>query len=243
MATFIPRTSTPGALDAYWRHTSKGGKNECILISGDSCLPNCVGYAWGRAYEILGTKPKLSKGNAENWFLNTSDGYKRGNTPAVGAIICWSKGVAGDASDGAGHVAVVEEVKSNGDVVTSNSAYNGTKFYMKTITKSSGYSMGSSYKFQGFIYLLNNGTPSTTSTTTKTESKKEEFKPYMVKVTANELNIRKGPGTSYAIVGSIKDKGTYTIVDEAMNGSTKWGKLKSGIGYISIGYTSFVKYV
>ena len=45
----------------------------------------------------------------------------------------------------------MEEVKSNGDVVTSNSAYSGTRFYMQTITKASGYSMGSGYTFQGFI--------------------------------------------------------------------------------------------
>ena len=59
----------------------------------------------------------------------------------------------------------------------------------------------------------------------------------MVKVTANELNIRKGPGTNYGTNGSIKDKGTYTIVEEAAGqGATKWGKLKSGAGWISLDY-------
>lgn len=57
--------------------------------------------------------------------------------------------------------------------------------------------------------------------------------PYLVKVTANVLNIRKGPGTSYAVTGQIKDKGVYTIVQE-QNG---WGKLKSGAGWISLSYT------
>lgn len=60
---------------------------------------------------------------------------------------------------------------------------------------------------------------------------------YEVKVTASALNIRKGPGTSYGKVGIIRDKGTYTIVEEK-NG---WGLLKgyqSGRnGWISLKYT------
>ena len=66
------------------------------------------------------------------------------------------------------------------------------------------------------------------------EPAKTAFEPYLVKVMASVLNIRKGPGTSYAITGQIKDKGTYTIVDE----SGSWGKLKSGAGWISLSYTS-----
>lgn len=149
---FKQRTTAPSASDKYWVHTSNGGLNECIEINNSgSCLPNCVGYAWGRFYEITGSRPKLSRANAENWYGYTSDGYERSQTPVQGAVICWRKGQAGNGSDGAGHVAIVEEVKSNGDVVTSNSAYGGTRFYMKTITKASGYSIGSAYTFQGFI--------------------------------------------------------------------------------------------
>lgn len=54
--------------------------------------------------------------------------------------------------------------------------------------------------------------------------------PYLVKVTVDELNIRKGAGTNYAVVGCIKDKGTYTIIEE-QNG---WGLLKSKAGWISV---------
>lgn len=61
--------------------------------------------------------------------------------------------------------------------------------------------------------------------------------PYRVKITASELNIRKGPGTNYGKNGSIKDRGVYTIVDESTGtGATKWGKLKSGAGWISLDY-------
>ena len=69
-----------------------------------------------------------------------------------------------------------------------------------------------------------------------TQKKTEEVKPYMVKVTASALNIRKGAGTSYPVVGCIGDKGIYTIVAED-NG---WGKLKSGAGWISLAYTKRV---
>lgn len=58
---------------------------------------------------------------------------------------------------------------------------------------------------------------------------------YLVKVTDPELNIREGPGTDRAVVGVIRDLGTYTIVSEADGpGASKWGRLKSGAGWISL---------
>lgn len=59
--------------------------------------------------------------------------------------------------------------------------------------------------------------------------KEEEFK---VKVTANALNVRSGPGTNYEINTVIRDKGIYTITET----SGSWGKLKSGAGWISLNY-------
>lgn len=53
----------------------------------------------------------------------------------------------------AGHVAVVEKISENGDIITSNSGYrSSTYFWTETITKNSGYAR-SGYIFQGFIYL------------------------------------------------------------------------------------------
>ena len=67
------------------------------------------------------------------------------------------------------------------------------------------------------------------------------FTPYLVKVTTSVLNIRKGAGTNYGTNGSIRDMGTYTIVAEADGqGASKWGKLKSGAGWISLDYTKKV---
>lgn len=74
-------------------------------------------------------------------------------------------------------------------------------------------------------------------------AKSSDFKPYMVRVICSALNIRKTPKwTDNDVVGCIRDKGTYTIVGETMLGDTKFGKLKSGAGWISLG-SSYVKKV
>lgn len=82
---------------------------------------------------------------------------------------------------------------------------------------------------------------SKTETSKKETSKKEttKFKSYLVKITtSNGVNIRKGAGTNYAIVGSIPKGGAYTIVAEKTGqGAKKWGKLKSGAGWIALDYT------
>ena len=60
--------------------------------------------------------------------------------------------------------------------------------------------------------------------------------PYTVQVTISDLRIRKGPGTNYAANG-YTGKGVFTIVAEATGtGASKWGKLKSGAGWISLDY-------
>lgn len=147
--SFTPRLSAPSASDKNWIHTSAGGKNGCIKVSGNSVLPNCVGYAYGRFMEILGSTPKLSRANAENWWGNAGDGYKRGQTPQLGAVACWRKGKAGVSSDGAGHVAIVEKINTDGSIVISQSGYKSTRFWTSTVKK--GYAL-SGYAFQGFIY-------------------------------------------------------------------------------------------
>lgn len=147
---FKDRTSAPSNTSKYWRHTSAGGVNSCIHIKNGSCLPNCVGYAWGRFYEIMNSKPKLSRRNAEDWYGYTADGYKRGKHPRLGAVICWRKGRTGVHADGAGHVAIVEKIKEDGSIVVSESGYNSFRFRTRTLKPP--YNIGSTYTFQGFIY-------------------------------------------------------------------------------------------
>ncbi len=143
--TFSQRTTTPGDLP-YYKSLNP------FYISGYG-MPNCACYAWGRAYEIMKTKPKLSTGNAENWY-GFNDGYQRGQAPMQGAIACWAKGKPGDSSDGAGHVAVVEQINADGSIITSESGWKSSPpWWRKTRMKDGNWGQGSAYTFQGFIYL------------------------------------------------------------------------------------------
>lgn len=57
---------------------------------------------------------------------------------------------------------------------------------------------------------------------------------FLVRVTADALNVRSGPGTQFPKAGCIRDRGTYTIV-ETRDG---WGRLRSGAGWICLNYTT-----
>ena len=158
MMKYTPRLTAPSKSDKNFIHYSKSGYNTCIMIdkSTGSVLPNCVGYAQGRLLEILGKKAvnwKLPACNAEDWFETAQkNGFKTGMTPKLGAVVVWRAGQTHNNADGAGHVAVVEEIMSNGDIVVSQSAYGGTEFYLSTITKASGYMYNSNRPFLGFVY-------------------------------------------------------------------------------------------
>lgn len=86
-------------------------------------------------------------------MANEKGFYKTGQTPELGAVACFL-----DNSGGAGHVAIVEELKENGDIVTSNSAYESTFFYLDNLLKSNNYNF-SGNTFQGFIYNPFSDTP------------------------------------------------------------------------------------
>ena len=62
--------------------------------------------------------------------------------------------------------------------------------------------------------------------------------PYKVQIDVDDLRIRTGAGTGYAVTGEYTGRGVFTIVEEkAGKGSTAgWGKLKSGAGWVSLDY-------
>lgn len=62
------------------------------------------------------------------------------------------------------------------------------------------------------------------------------FAPYLVRIDTAVLNVRAGAGTNYKITTQVKKNEVYTIVGE----SDKWGKLKSGAGWINLDYTKKV---
>lgn len=145
MGKFKSRLNAPDKSDKHFY-------SDNIFYKCGYGMPNCTAYVWGRWYELIGAKPKVYTGNAENWYpkCKNYDGYDRGQTPKLGAIACWRKGQAGNDRDGAGHVAIVEEIYSDGSILTSNSGYKASLFYTKKIAK--GYALNG-YTFQGFIYL------------------------------------------------------------------------------------------
>ena len=147
---FTPRLNTDGMSGSrYWY--SNTNPYEAAGVG----LPNCTCYAWGRFWEInnqLGhdETPLGMLGNAVDWY-NNSPAYEHGMTPKLGAVACFSGGAIGT-----GHVAVVEQINPDGSIVTSNSDYGGTYFYLMTLNPP--YSSGS-LVFQGFIYNPYSDTP------------------------------------------------------------------------------------
>lgn len=138
---FTPRLTSPAQGDkAFSCYTS----NNIFYTSGYG-MPNCTCYAYGRAYEILKSKPKLCLNDAGEWYeYNKNNGcYPYGQQPKAGAIACWQN------ADG-GHVAVVEAIKED-KIILSQSAWGYKYFYISNENRKSPGQKG--WKFQGYIYI------------------------------------------------------------------------------------------
>lgn len=154
---FLPRLTKPTTGNKYYICKANGGYSDAIQGSpvDKECnvLSNCVGYAYGRFNEIggYGACKYLAPVNAEN-FMQYKGNLETGTTPKIGACMVWQKGATLQASDGAGHVAIVEKVISDTEVVTSESAWGGSAFYTKTRKKGNGDWDEAGKRFLGFIY-------------------------------------------------------------------------------------------
>lgn len=152
------RTTQPKN-NKYYIRTVSGGYNGAVAgqptISGANVLCNCVGYANGRFNEIgeYGKCKYQLVCNAENFIEAAKKlGLKISSTPIQGGIMVWQKGGTLSGGDGAGHVAVVEEVYEDGSIMTSESGWNAWAF--KTIRRNNSngrWGQGSAYKFRGCI--------------------------------------------------------------------------------------------
>lgn len=105
-----------------------------------------------------------------------------------------------------------------------------------TITKvSNGW--GKLKSGAGWIWL---GNPSYCTIQGSITPATPSFSPYTVRVNIPDLNIRSGAGTNYKSNG-YTGKGVFTIVAESDGqGASKWGKLKSGAGWISLDFVTKV---
>ena len=149
-ATFTPRLDDTGIQGDFHYYSDNP-----YYQSGYG-MPNCTCYAWGRFWEIGdpsdtgANKPThLPVSNGGQWFNDAvQDGtYETGQTPRLGAVICFS-----DNNGGSGHVAIVEEIASDGTLTCSNSAWQGTYFFLSYITPVNNTYNWSHYTCQGFIY-------------------------------------------------------------------------------------------
>ena len=230
MAVFKPRMTKPEAGNKYYITKAKGGYSNAIKgkPTDPYCdvLSNCVGYAYGRFNEIggYGYCKYLSPTNAEN-FIKYAKGLEVGKTPKIGACMVWRKGATLSGSDGAGHVAIVEKVVSDTEVVTSESGWNSKAFWTQTRKKGSGnWGAGSGYTFLGFIY---NPAPCCKCTNTTTEEKTDSAPVYAVRKTyktqVDMLSVRTGAGTNY----TRKTFAQLTV--NARKNAYKTGYLKKGV--------------
>lgn len=159
---FKPRLTKPEAGNPYYNRLANGGYSGAILGSptdkGCNVLANCVGYAAGRFNEIIGRGKFVYfqyPPNAEDFYDTAiAAGLEVGTKPQLGAIIVWSKGKTWTSADGAGHVAVVEEIKSDGSIITSESGYGcASPFWTSHRYRESGnWGQSTAYRFLGFIY-------------------------------------------------------------------------------------------
>ena len=233
---FKQRLSAPSTTNKYWY-----GSNP--FYKAGYGLPNCTCYAWGRFYEILGKKPALSLSNAENWYGH-KDGYSRGKTPRLGAVICWAKGKVGNGSDGAGHVAIVEAIYEDGSILISQSGWKSSRFWTSKVAK--GYKK-SGYTFLGFIY-----NPAVISSdVTKAPSIKAG---HTYTLQAN-MKVRTGAGTKYrwkkrseltADGKKNAQNGTYAVLKKGTKVTVQkvvgdWVKIPSGYVCAKQGGTIYIK--
>lgn len=223
---FKPRLTVPIVGDLNYTNVAYGGKNKCIARDPKGfVLPNCTGYAWGRALEAWGSC-NLPTTDAENWYPNAvACGYQIGSEPKVGAVICWRKGQAGVHSDGAGHVAFVESV--NGDkVLWSQSDYSGTvangRFWRLLSGRPETYFSG--LTFQGYIYAPDLGTIG--DPVPRDESRLQ------VEVVANNLNGRLYPSISGSKWGKFVTQGVYNIYDSKADSERVWYEIQQDVNGI-----------
>lgn len=228
MATLVQRTTAPESGNAYYY------ANNPFYASGYG-LPNCTCYAWGRFWECQGeqgSRPSLSLNNAEDWY-NHPDGYERGQTPRVGAVICWRKGNLWDDSDGAGHVGIVEAVYDDGTILTSESAYNGYFFRTKHRNPTWNWD-GGDYTFQGFIYnpvvfdSSSGGGESGGGESGGDEPGSGSDEPAKWKVVYDGVKIRASASASSAQLGTLSYGTIVTEEDRVDDGNIIWIKHAQG---------------
>lgn len=157
MGSFKLRLTRPEPGNKYYIRKATGGLNPAIkgypTDPQNNVLHNCVGYAVGRFAEIGG--PWLTPVNAELFIQYAKkQGLTIEQTPSLGAVMVWQGGTTQRPEDGAGHVAIVEQINPDGSIITSESGYGAKKPFWTTHRERGAGNWGekpSRYIFLGFI--------------------------------------------------------------------------------------------
>lgn len=185
MAIFTPRVNNTG----MWQNPKWYADN--VFYTSGYGLPNCTCYAWGRFWEIGGSRPALPTSNGGEWWPDAlaSGAYQTGQVAQVGAVCCYE-----DLDGGAGHVAIVERINDDGTLLISQSAWRRplTDYppemegyfwtnYTVGSTNMAQWMINDNYAFQGFIYHPDFPPGPTPKPTGLPAWMLFKFKPYMVK--------------------------------------------------------------
>lgn len=141
---FTRRTTAPEYGNVYYYN---GAYNP--FAYNQNLIGECTWYVWGRAYEILGHRPNISRGHAKDFYTyNLNSGaYPYGNEPKLGAIACFAPN---NHAYWTGHVAIVEAVGGDGSVIlseynfVSRHAFSANRYLNPTEART---------WVQGYIYL------------------------------------------------------------------------------------------
>ena len=141
---FTRRTTAPEYGNVYYYN---GAYNP--FAYNQNLIGECTWYVWGRAYEILGHRPNISRGHAKDFYTyNLNSGaYPYGNEPKLGAIACFAPN---NHAYWTGHVAIVEAVGGDGSVILS--AYNFKGFHVFSSDRYLNPTEARTW-VQGYIYL------------------------------------------------------------------------------------------
>ena len=158
---FTPMLQIPEKGNPYYNTIGNGGYSTCIIgkptQEGLNTLSNCVGLSVDRFNEIIGAGKFVYLNyppNGEDVYARAiKEGLEVSQEPSYGAILCFAKGKTGDSSDGAGHVATVEQMFDDGSIVTAESGYKASRpFWTTKRTNADGHWGGSGkYTFLGFV--------------------------------------------------------------------------------------------
>lgn len=151
MAKYTERLSAPAKTNKYY-YSNDNIYHRCGMgmYHNGRYAGNCTAYAWGRLWEITGTRYMTLTGNAEDMFESAKkSGLQTGPTPKLGSLIVWASGKTHNSADGCGHIAVVEEINSDGSIVISESGWDAYLFKTEVVPKP--YKRGN-YTLLGFVY-------------------------------------------------------------------------------------------